>query len=258
MHSAAVSEIAYTPVKGLALAFPDRVELELTGVRDNRRFHLVAADGRLATGKLAGSLVQLAATCDLDGTVLALRFPDGHGVEGEVALGAPIETSLYGRLARGKVVEGPFAGAISDFVSRDLRLVRLDEPGDGSDRGATASVSLVSTGTLDRLAQEAEQETVDGRRFRMLFTITGVAEHEEDTWLGHSVAIGDAVVHVEEVVGRCAVTTHDPDTGVPDLDTLRILARYRPPDSGEPLPIGVWGHVEQPGTVRVGDLVQAL
>ena len=92
----------------------------------------------------------------------------------------------------------------------------------------------------------------------MLFLITGVAEHEEDGWLGRSVAIGDAVVHVEEVVGRCAVTTHDPDTGVPDLDTLRILARYRPPGSGEPLPIGVWGHVEQPGTVRVGDLVQPL
>ena len=63
---------------------------------------------------------------------------------------------------------------------------------------------------------------------------------------------------MQEVVGRCAVTTHDPDTGVRDLDTLRILARYRPPDSGEPLPIGVWGGVEQPGIVRVGDAVEAL
>ena len=45
----------------------------------------------------------------------------------------------------------------------------------------------------------------------------------------------------------------DPDTGVPDLDTLRILARYRPTGGVEPLPIGVWGHVEQPGIVRVGD-----
>ena len=70
--------------------------------------------------------------------------------------------------------------------------------------------------------------------------------------------MGDAVVQIEEVVGRCAVTTQDPDTGVSDLDTLRILARYRPPGSGEPLPIGVWGNVEQPGVVRVGDLVQVL
>lgn len=258
MGAATVTEIAYTPVKGLALAFPNEVDLELTGVRDNRRFHLVAADGRLATGKLAGALVQIAATCDLDGTVLALHFPNGQAVEGDVVLGAPIETSLYGRPTRGRLVEGAFAGAISDFVNCDLRLVRLDEPGDGSDRGTRASISLVSTGTLERLAREAEQETIDGRRFRMLFTITGVVEHEEDTWLGRSVAIGDAVVYVEEVVGRCVLTTHNPDTGVPDLDTLRILARYRPPDSGEPLPIGVWGHVEQPGAVRVGDAVRAL
>ena len=258
MDAASVSEITYSPVKGLALASHDAVELELTGVRDNRRFHLVGADGRLANGKRAGKLVQVAATCDLDTTSLALRFPDGRVVEGEVALGAPIETDFFGRLAAGRLVEGPFAEAISEFIGRDLRLVRSDEPGAGSDRGNDGSISLVSIGTLDRLAQEAELEAIDARRFRMLFTITGVEEHEEDSWLGRSVAIGDAVVHVEEVVGRCAVTTHDPGTGVPDLDTLRILARYRPEDSGEPLPIGVWGHVEQPGTVRVGDPVQPL
>ena len=78
MGAATVEEIAYTPVKGLALAFHDEVELELAGVRDNRRFHLVGDDGRLANGKLAGKLVQVAATCDLDGTSLALRFPDGR------------------------------------------------------------------------------------------------------------------------------------------------------------------------------------
>ena len=53
-----------------------------------------------------------------------------------------------------------------------------------------------------------------------------------------------------------SVLVIDAESGI--LDTLRILARYRPPESGEPLPIGVWGHVEQPGTVRVGDLVQPL
>jgi uncharacterized protein YcbX len=258
MDAASVSEIAYSPVKGLALASHDEVELERTGVRDNRRFHLVGADGRLANGKRAGTLVRIVATCDLDSTALALRFPDGSVIEGEVALGAPTETDFFGRPASGRLVEGPFSEAISEFVGRDFRLVRSDEPGAGSDRGNEGSISLVSTGTLDRLAQEAEQEAIDARRFRMLFTITGVTEHEEDSWLGRSVAIGDAVVHIEEVVGRCAVTTQNPDTGVPDLDTLRILARYRPQDSGEPLPIGVWGHVDQPGVVRVGDPVQAL
>jgi uncharacterized protein YcbX len=55
------------------------------------------------------------------------------------------------------------------------------------------------------------------------------------------------------------VTGQDPSTGVKDLDTLRVLRRYRPAVEGEePLPMGVFGGVEQPGRVRVGDPVEAL
>ena len=132
-------------------------------------------------------------------------------------------------------------------------------PATGSDRGVGASVSVVSSGTLDRLAQQAGEDAIDGRRFRMLFGIDGVDAHAEDGWLGRSVAFGDAVVRLEARVGRCAVTTQDPDTGVPDLDTLRFLAEYRSHlDGEEPLPIGVWGGVERPGRVRVGDRVEPL
>ena len=93
----------------------------------------------------------------------------------------------------------------------------------------------------------------------MLFGLDGVEAHAEDSWVGRRVALGDAVVRLQGLVGRCAVTTHDPDTGVPDLDTLRILTGYRSDvESDEPLPIGVWGGVEQPGRVRVGDPVEPL
>jgi MOSC domain-containing protein len=253
---ATVSAIAYSPVKGLALAFHDEVELEQNGVRDNRLFHLIGADGRLVNGKVAGSLVQVAAATDRDGSVLSLRFPDDSVLEEEVVLGQAVETNFFGRPADGRLVIGGFSEALSGIAGRPLRLVRSDEPGAGSDRGVEGSVSVVSTESLERLAQEARVERVDGRRFRMLFTITGVGAHQEDSWLGRSVAIGQAVVRVHEVVGRCAVTTHDPDTGVPDLDTLRILAGYRPPESGEALPLGVWGSVERPGVVRLGDRVE--
>jgi hypothetical protein len=118
---------------------------------------------------------------------------------------------------------------------------------------------MVSTGTLERLAGEAGVEAVDGRRFRMLFGIDGVEPHEEDGWAGGRVAIGAAVVRIEDLVGRCAVTTQNPDTGLPDLDTLRIIGGYRADVvSVEPLPIGVWGGVERPGRVSVGDRVEAL
>ena len=60
-------------------------------------------------------------------------------------------------------------------------------------------------------------------------------------------------------VGRCAVTTQNPETGSPDLDTLKALARYRGDVvTTEPLPFGIYASVAQPGRVRVGDPVEPL
>lgn len=254
--AATVARIAYAPVKGLGLAHPDEIELEHTGLRQNRRFYLVGADGRLANGKVLGTLVQVAADADADGTSLALRFPDGTTVAGAVALGDAVETVFYGRPVAGHVVDGPWSEALSAFAGTPLRLIRADEPGAASDRGAAGSVSLVSTASLERLAREAGVEAVDGRRFRMLFTIEGAAVHEEDGWVGRDVRVGAATLRCNGLVGRCAVTTHDPDTGVPSLDTLHLLRAYRSHvRSDEPLPFGVFGEVVRPGSVRVGDEV---
>jgi uncharacterized protein len=245
------------PVKGLALTHP--AEIELAGVRHNRRFYLVGESGRLVNGKALGALVQVVPETDTDATTLALRFPDGSIVAGDVALGATVETSFYGRPVMGHIVEGAWGQALSELVGATVGLVRTDEPGAGSDRGIHGSASLVSTASLERLATEAGVESIDGRRFRMLITISGASAHEEDGWVGRDVSVGDAVVRWHGLVGRCAVTTHDPDTGVPTLDTLHVLRAYRshiPTD--EPLPFGVWGEVVEPGRVRTGDAVAPL
>jgi len=88
-----------------------------------------------------------------------------------------------------------------------------------------------------------------------MFELDGVAAHAEDEWIGSRVQLGEAEIVVNGDVGRCLVTSHDPDTGITDLDTLGTLARYRPEGRVEPLPLGVFGAVVSPGTVRVGDTV---
>ena len=254
-----VTSITYAPVKGLGLVHVDEVELELTGVRENRRFHLIDDDGRLINGKFAGTLVQVAATADREGESLSLRFPDGTVEAGPVTLGNAVETNFYGRPVGGRLVNGTFAKALSEHAGRSLRLVRVDEPGAGSDRGADGAVSAVSRGSLEAFAREAGEDSVDGRRFRMLFELDGIAPHGEDAWAGRRVAIGDAVVRIHGLVGRCAVTSQNPDTGVPDLSTLRVIRKYRSEiETDEPLPFGVWGGVEVPGVIRIGDAVEAL
>jgi uncharacterized protein YcbX len=251
-----VARISIAPVKSLGLVHPDQVLVEAGGVTGNRRFWLLDERGALFNNKRSGPLVRIRPEWDEATRRLALTFPDGERVEGEVELGEPVAAQMYGEPLPSRRVRGPWQEAISRFAGRPLTLLWADEG--AVDRGLRrGTVSLVSRASLERLGEEAgADEALDGRRFRMLFEIDGVDAHAEDGWLGTRVQVGEAVLELVGDVGRCVVTSHDPDTGVTDLDTLGTLARYRPEGRAEPLPFGVYGAVAVPGRVRVGDPVR--
>ena len=111
-------------------------------------------------------------------------------------------------------------------------------------------MSLISRASLARLAQVGGVESVDPRRFRMLVEIDGVDAHAEDGWVDRGAfRIGEAAVAFGGHVGRCMITTRDPDTAKVDLPTLDILGSYRtgPGDDRAVLPFGIWGRVLAPG-----------
>ncbi len=248
---ATVSRLSIAPVKGLALVHPEEVVLEREGVVENRRFYLIDEEGERFALLRWGPLVQVGAEYDDGAGRLTLRFPDGGVTEGEVELGEAIVTDFYGRPVPGRVVRGPWAEALSAFAERPLRLVRSDEPGAAVDRRRGA-VSVVSDASLDELARRSGRDEVDARRFRMLIGVDGLAPHEEDTWLGRRVRIGEALVDLVGRVARCAITTQSPDTGERDFDTLRAIKEYRGVrDKG--IDFGIFGEVVEPGRVRVGD-----
>jgi uncharacterized protein YcbX len=253
---ARVAWISVAPVKGLAIAQREEVLLEPSGVREDRRFHVIGADGRLLNGKQLGELMRVVADWDEETRALALHFPEGSVSDGVVELGEPVTTSFYGRDVEGRLVAGPWADALSSFVGRPLRLVQPVEPNAGLDRGGGA-VTLLSTGSVEAMREAAGANgPVDPRRFRMLFGVEGVGPHEEDSWLGRRVRIGEATALLRGNVGRCIVTSRDPDSGARTLPTLDALAEYRGGvETTEPLPFGVWGEVAEPGRVRLGDAV---
>ena len=254
---AIVVSIAVAPVKGLALEHREAIELGSAGVEDDRRYYLIDESGHLINQKRVPALATVIPEIGADG--LRLRFSDGASVADEVGLGEEVTTSFYGRPVRGRLVRGPWSEALSAHVGSPLRLVRTEHAGDGVDRGSSAGVTLVSTGSLQALAAEAGRDWVDGRRFRMLLTVDGLEPHGEDAWLGLRVRAGSAVLDVVGNVGRCAVTTRDPDTGVRDLETLDLIEAYRGElPTTEPLPFGVWGRVVEPGRVSLGDAVEPL
>ncbi len=257
-----VSRLSFTPVRGLGLSHPESIDLTDVGVVQDRRFYLVDEHGRLVDRLLAAELVQVHAETNDEATWLRMTFPDGAVLEDEVRLDEPVRTEIYGRLGIGHVVGGPWAAALEPFAHRRVLLVRCDNPGGTRIRAGEThvrnAVSMVSDGSLRELARQLDVPAVDGRRFRMLVEVEGAEAHEEDTWIGGSVAVGSAVLSVTKPDARCAITTQNPDTGERDLDTLRTLIRYRGFRAGDPerkIDFGVLGEVLQPGRVAVGDSI---
>lgn len=254
-----VARISIAPVKALHVVNPDAVEVGPAGVAGDRRFWLVDAAGRLVDDKRRPRLLRVRVEWDEATRRLGLEFPDGGGrVDGIVEPGKPVQATLYELPHSSRAVPGPWQEALSEYAGEPLTLL-WSESG-AVDRGVGGgAVTLVSRGSLERLAEEAGvRGAIDGRRFRMLFEVEGVEPHAEDEWIGRRVAIGDAVVAPVGDVGRCAVTKKNPDTGETDLDTLGTLAAYRPEGRTEPLPFGVHAAVVQPGRVCVGDAVRPV
>ncbi len=253
-----VAWLHVAPIKSLGIQERERVTLQARGVEEDRRFCIVDAQGRMLNAKRVAAFISVRPEFNEAMTELTLHFPDGTSVRGPIELGAPVTVSIYRRAVAARDVRGPFTGALSQLDGGTARLVRFDEAGEGVDRSARGgAATLLSVASLGALAEAAGVDgPVDPRRFRMLIGVDGVPAHAEDAWIGRSVRVGGAVVVPLGNVGRCVVTTLDPERAVSDLDTLAALAAYRGAQATtEELPFGVWGRVEQPGTVAVGDAV---
>jgi uncharacterized protein len=250
-----VNRLATTAVKGMRLRNVEAIELDRLGARGNRIFYLVDARDRMVNSKGHGELQAVIADYDDAAQTLRLTFPDGAVADGTVESGPQVRTKFFSHSVQGRLVVGPWGDALSEYLDQPVRLI---ESAVGVDRGVRGTASLISRASLTRLAEVGQQQDLDPRRFRMLIEIDGVDAHAEDRWIDHEVRVGAALLRFNGHIGRCLITSLDPDSGQIDLPTLDILGAYRRElefQTTEPLPFGIYGEVLEPGAVRVGDSV---
>jgi uncharacterized protein YcbX len=92
----------------------------------------------------------------------------------------------------------------------------------------------------------------DVRRLRPNILIGGVDGMDETTWPGAELHIGNAIIELDSLRGRCPMTTVDPDTLERDPDVLRDIGRR----FGGRLALNA--RVSRAGTVSVGDRVRLV
>ncbi len=92
----------------------------------------------------------------------------------------------------------------------------------------------------------------DVRRLRPNILVGGVTGMAEREWAGKELWIGDAVIRLDSLRGRCPMTTVDPDTITRDPEVLKDIGRR----FGGKLALNA--EVLRPGMVRVGETVRLV
>ena len=245
-----ITAIHATPVKSLGLTTLDSAQISHRGIAGDRRFLLMDSEGRVVTQRQLGKLTQVSAEYSAEADDLRMTFPDGSVVGGQPQPGRETATVLWGRVVSGVEIEGGWSEALSDFCGVELTLMKSRNPGESFDE---YPVSLISEATIEYLSglTRGEKE-FEAERFRPTLLIGECEAHEEDSWLGKGLLIGERLrLRLISRDPRCAITTLDPKTGERDFDTLRLILSYRP--SRRAAYLGVYGIVEATGGVSVGD-----
>ena len=244
-----VTRIGYTALKGARHLARPALHLGPEGPDGDRVLCLVdVASGRVLRTVENPNLLQTSVRWQ-DG-VLTATLP-GTSIEGVPTPTGDARTFHYwGRRVALELVEGPWAAAYSAHLGYDVARARAR----AGEVVYGASVSLITSGSLDELARRLGSPVADAQ-LRATFTVGTDGPHHEDAWIGRRLALGDAEIEVRGPIPRCRVIDLDPHTGAVRADVLRALAGYRRRPGGAMF--GVDAVVIRPGRVLVGDRVSA-
>jgi uncharacterized protein YcbX len=205
-----VKEIWRYPVKTLAGERLVSTELTPAGLPGDRVVHVRGPEG-VRTSRRQHRLLGLPATLGPTGVPLV----DGHDWRSPGAL----------ELVRGAAGEDAWLEAY-----------------DGLERFDVLPLLVATDGAIEAFGR-------DVRRLRPNIVIGGVDGLDERTWPGGELQIGDAIVGLDSLRGRCPMTTVDPDTLERDPEVLKDIGRR----FGGRLPLNA--DVVRAGAIAVGDPV---
>ncbi|RZQ65468.1 MOSC domain-containing protein [Amycolatopsis suaedae] len=260
-----MASLFYYPVKGCAGTPVTSAEVTPAGLRHDRTFMAVGADGSFRSQRRYPVMATIRPRILDDGARLELAAPGVETLVLDVRRDGPRhEGSTFTWQGKG-VHQGPEA---ADWVSTVLgepsvlvgvapdheRVTAGLTPGTAvfADAHALLVTSESSLDALNERIASAGGEPVPMARFRPNIVVSGWAEpHTEDRV--RAMSAGSVGIGYAKDAVRCVVITIDQETGEKrGPEPTRTLAGYRrSPDGG--VTFGMKGAVTRPGTLSVGD-----
>lgn len=254
-----VIRLSTTAIKGFQLNHPHSIEITQRGAIGDREFFLVDEENALVSIKKEGDLVPLSAHYDAANSELSILENGAVVAQGSVKEGIAQSGNFFDAWdVAGNFIEGPWNQFLSARLGKQVRLIKPSKGRNGSD---VEPLSMLSSASIKALENSAQVGAIDARRFRMLIEFDGLGAHEEDTWGGQEFSIGSAVIRAGGPVRRCAAVTRNPDSGIVDLKTLKLIGDYRGRQEsqfGMGFNFGIYATCTKPGHINVGDQLTKL
>ena len=209
-----VKQIWRYPVKSMAGESLHRVKIDKLGLADDRKVLVCEAHSHVITSRTHHKLLGLKGSLGADGQ----PHIDGHPWNAPEALA----------LVRGA------AGPAADVIYYE-----------GPERFDVLPLLVATDGAIDAFGH-------DGRRLRPNIVVGGVEGLAERSWPGKCLRIGTVLIGVQDLRGRCVMTTFDPDTQEQNHGVLKeIVQKF----GGE---LALNCYVTHGGEIHVGDAVELL
>ncbi|MEU3983532.1 MOSC N-terminal beta barrel domain-containing protein [Streptomyces sp. NPDC026672] len=273
MGNAVVQSIHVHPVKAFRGFSPREALVEPWGPAGDRRWVLIDDGGKVVTQREQPRLALAAAGPEPGGGIslsapglepLTVRVPEPSST---------VTVNVFGTKVEAVPADAAAHAWCSAYLGSHVTLVHMDDPAtrrpvdpdhalpgetvsfaDGYPLLITTVASLDALNSLIAQGDHADEGPLPMNRFRPNVVVAGTSAWAEDDWT--RIAIGDVVLRITRMCGRCVVTTVDQATGARGKEPLHTLGRHRNVDRR--LVFGRQAVPRSSGTIRVGDPVRVL
>ncbi|MGE0582211.1 MAG: MOSC domain-containing protein [Steroidobacteraceae bacterium] len=272
-----IESLACYPIKGCHRVECESTELLHSGLRHDREWMLVDPNGQFVTQRTDAVLATLAPSIDAGAQTLTVNAPGRSALRLPLAARGERCTVRIWKDTCAADDQGDEAAAwFSSAVGRPLRLVRFPDDGvrhanpqfarddhapvrfpDAYPILVTQSASLAAINAAIAASGAAPGEApLPMTRFRPNIVLAGLAPFEEDRI--DRLRIGRVELRLAKPSTRCIVTTTDQESGARGVEPLPTLKKLRWSREFKGVTFGENATVLQPGTLRVGDVVEVI
>lgn len=233
-----VTQLYIYPIKSLGAVSLSKAVVENEGLRGDRRFMLVDAQGKFITQRTRPELTRFVLRESANGFIVR---DAGTGLEKELVwepvVSDWISVEIWDDQLLAQEVSECWSEWFSTALSEEVKLVRItaEKPrvmkakyqtkqAKNTSFADSLPLLLVSSGSYTSL-QEQLDEPVDQLRFRPNIIVSALEPFVEDTWA--EIKIGEVLLSGAKPCARCPLVNVDPLTGESDKKTLKALASFR-------------------------------